>query len=90
MHSQYTGNIARCLACASTSSSFAASAQVIQHRSQVHAGESQAESRGYVLTNPVAKTSMDSGLSQLGKQQVHAVVHCATRLSTDGTHPKTG
>jgi len=36
----------------------------------VRAGESTAEAAGYVLTNPVAKTSMDSGLSQLGKRQV--------------------
>lgn len=40
----------------------------------VRAGESQAEAAGYVLTNPVAKTSMDSGLSQLGKRQVGC--HC--------------
>ena len=38
---------------------------------QVRAGESEAEAGGWVLTNPVAKTSMDSGLSALGKRQVH-------------------
>eukprot|EP00208_Stichococcus_sp_RCC1054_P005712 CAMPEP_0206140148 /NCGR_PEP_ID=MMETSP1473-20131121/8600_1 /ASSEMBLY_ACC=CAM_ASM_001109 /TAXON_ID=1461547 /ORGANISM="Stichococcus sp, Strain RCC1054" /LENGTH=322 /DNA_ID=CAMNT_0053534205 /DNA_START=173 /DNA_END=1141 /DNA_ORIENTATION=- len=36
----------------------------------VRAGESQAEAAGYVLSNPVAKTSMDSGLTELGKRQV--------------------
>lgn len=36
----------------------------------VRAGESEAEADGYVLTNPVAKTAMNSGLSQLGKRQV--------------------
>lgn len=36
----------------------------------VRAGESEAEAEGYVLTNPVAKTSMLSGLSRNGKRQV--------------------
>lgn len=36
----------------------------------IRAGESIAEADGYVLTNPVAKTSMTSGLSELGKRQV--------------------
>eukprot|EP00884_Botryococcus_braunii_P018324 jgi/Botrbrau1/5175/Bobra.0172s0046.1 len=36
----------------------------------VRAGEGQSEADKYVLTNPVAKTSMDSGLSSRGKQQV--------------------
>ena len=37
---------------------------------QVRAGESEAEAQGYTLTNPVAKTSMTSGLSKRGKKQV--------------------
>lgn len=39
-------------------------------RSQVRAGESVAESQGYVLSNPVAKTSIDCGLSKRGIEQV--------------------
>ncbi len=37
---------------------------------QVRAGEGESEAENYVLTNPVAKTSMSSGLSQRGKAQV--------------------
>jgi hypothetical protein len=36
----------------------------------VRAGESVAEAQGYVLTNPVAKTSQTAGLSREGKRQV--------------------
>jgi hypothetical protein len=39
-------------------------------RSKVRAGEGESEAENYVLTNPVAKTSMSSGLSQRGKMQV--------------------
>ncbi|KAF7135444.1 hypothetical protein RHSIM_Rhsim08G0171100 [Rhododendron simsii] len=35
----------------------------------VRAGESEFESRGIINTNPVAKTSMDNGLSEKGKKQ---------------------
>lgn len=35
----------------------------------VRAGESEYESLGIVNTNPVAKTSVDSGLSETGKKQ---------------------
>lgn len=35
----------------------------------VRAGESEYESLGLINTNPVAKTSMDSGLSEKGKKQ---------------------
>ena len=37
---------------------------------QVRAGESEAEAQNYTLTNPVAKTSMSSGLSRRGRKQV--------------------
>ena len=44
---------------------------------QVRAGEGESEAEGYVLTNPVAKTSMSSGLSSKGKAQVDGVlIHC--------------
>lgn len=36
----------------------------------VRAGESEYESLGIINTNPVAKTSMDSGLSEKGKKQI--------------------
>lgn len=36
----------------------------------MRAGEGESEAENYVLTNPVAKTSMSSGLSQRGKAQV--------------------
>ncbi|CAL8462586.1 g2119 [Coccomyxa elongata] len=36
----------------------------------VRAGEGESEAENYVLTNPVAKTSMSAGLSQRGKAQV--------------------
>ncbi|EFN55931.1 hypothetical protein CHLNCDRAFT_12207, partial [Chlorella variabilis] len=36
----------------------------------VRAGQSVAESEGYILTNPVSKTSLTCGLSREGKQQV--------------------
>lgn len=39
---------------------------------QVRAGEGESEAENYVLTNPVAKTSMSSGLSQRGKAQVRS------------------
>lgn len=35
----------------------------------VRAGESEFESLGIINTNPVAKTSMDNGLSEIGKKQ---------------------
>ena len=35
----------------------------------VRAGESEYESLGIINTNPVAKTSVDSGLSEKGKKQ---------------------
>lgn len=35
----------------------------------VRAGESEYESLGIINTNPVTKTSMDSGLSEMGKKQ---------------------
>lgn len=35
----------------------------------VRAGESEYESLGIINTNPVAKTSMDNGLSEKGKKQ---------------------
>ncbi len=48
----------------------------------MRAGEGESEAENYVLTNPVAKTSMSSGLSQRGKTQVRlAVVGRASRLS---------
>ena len=37
---------------------------------QVRAGQSCAEAEGFLLSNPVSKTSMTSGLSELGKLQV--------------------
>ena len=37
---------------------------------QVRAGEGESEAADIVLTNPVAKTSMSSGLSPLGRQQI--------------------
>ena len=39
---------------------------------QVRAGESRAEEQGFVLTNTVYKTSMESGLSKRGQNQVRA------------------
>ena len=43
---------------------------------QVRAGEGESEHDGYVLTNPVAKTSMSSGLSKRGTVQArHCCVH---------------
>ena len=44
---------------------------------QVRAGEGESEAENYVLTNPVAKTSMSSGLSSKGKAQVQtpALLH---------------
>lgn len=36
----------------------------------IRAGQSEAESFGYVLTNPVSKTSMSSGLSSTGKHDI--------------------
>lgn len=41
----------------------------------VRAGESEAESAGVILTNPVAKTSMTSGLSSTGKRQVKSIAN---------------
>lgn len=35
----------------------------------MRAGESEFETRGVINTNPVAKTSIDSGLSEEGKKQ---------------------
>ena len=36
---------------------------------QVRAGEGESEAENYVLTNPVAKTSMSSGLTKRGTLQ---------------------
>ncbi|KAL5723739.1 hypothetical protein ACHQM5_007100 [Ranunculus cassubicifolius] len=47
----------------------------------VRAGESEFESIGVINTNPVAKTSMDSGLSQQGKKQT---ARAALRLKEMG------
>ncbi len=41
---------------------------------QIRAGESVAESQGYVLSNPVSKTSIDCGLSERGKVQVRVTI----------------
>jgi hypothetical protein len=49
---------------------------------KVRAGESEAEALGYVLSNPVAKTSMDSGLSARGKRQVCPSFYIFLCLST--------
>ncbi len=35
----------------------------------VRAGESEFETKGIINTNPVTKTSIDNGLSELGKRQ---------------------
>ena len=40
----------------------------------VRAGESVAEAQGYILTNPVAKTSTTCGLSMEGKRQVRTPI----------------
>ncbi|CAL5441170.1 unnamed protein product [Camellia sinensis] len=45
----------------------------------VRAGESEFESLGIINTNPVAKTSMDSGLSEKGKKQT---IRAALQLKT--------
>ncbi|XVE57127.1 hypothetical protein DITRI_Ditri04bG0066600 [Diplodiscus trichospermus] len=47
----------------------------------VRAGESEYESYGIINTNPVAKTSMDSGLSEKGKKQT---VRAALELKAMG------
>lgn len=47
----------------------------------VRAGESEYESLGIVNTNPVAKTSVDSGLSEIGKKQT---VKAAFKLKAMG------
>ncbi|OVA09845.1 Amine oxidase [Macleaya cordata] len=47
----------------------------------VRAGESEFESLGVINTNPVAKTSMDSGLSEEGKKQT---ARAALRLKAMG------
>ncbi|KAI7985958.1 hypothetical protein LOK49_LG14G00912 [Camellia lanceoleosa] len=47
----------------------------------VRAGESEFESLGIINTNPVAKTSMDSGLSEKGKKQT---IRAALQLKTMG------
>ena len=50
---------------------------------QVRAGEGESEAEGYVLTNPVAKTSMSSGLSSKGKAQVDQIHSNSTVASHD-------
>lgn len=45
------------------------------------AGESEFESFGIINTNPVAKTSVDSGLSEIGKKQT---VRAAFELQSMG------
>lgn len=47
----------------------------------VRAGESEYESLGIINTNPVAKTSMDNGLSEIGKKQT---VRAALNLKSMG------
>lgn len=47
----------------------------------VRAGESEYESSGIINTNPVAKTSMDNGLSEIGKKQT---VRAALNLKSMG------
>lgn len=47
----------------------------------VRAGESEFESLGIINTNPVAKTSVDNGLSEMGKKQT---VRAALRLKEMG------
>jgi broad specificity phosphatase PhoE len=47
----------------------------------VRAGESTFETRGLINTNPVAKTSVDSGLSEEGKKQT---IQAAKNLSALG------
>lgn len=47
----------------------------------VRAGESDYESLGIINTNPVAKTSVDSGLSEKGKKQT---VRAAIQLKAMG------
>lgn len=47
----------------------------------VRAGESEFESLGIINTNPVAKTSVDSGLSEKGKKQT---LKAALELKTRG------
>ncbi|ERN06640.1 hypothetical protein AMTR_s00058p00177480 [Amborella trichopoda] len=48
----------------------------------VRAGESEMESKGIVCTNPVSKTSVDSGLSEEGKKQ--SVDPCCFCFEGDG------
>lgn len=47
----------------------------------MRAGESAYESLGVINTNPVAKTSVDNGLSEIGKKQT---VKAALELKTTG------
>ncbi|GMH21477.1 hypothetical protein Nepgr_023319 [Nepenthes gracilis] len=52
----------------------------------VRAGESEFESLGIINTNPVTKTSMDSGLSENGKKQtVRAAVELKAMEACDGS-----
>ncbi|GAB4817115.1 hypothetical protein N2152v2_004161 [Parachlorella kessleri] len=51
---------------------------------QIRAGESVAESQGYVLSNPVSKTSIDCGLSERGKVQVVRQTYPALRQLANG------
>ncbi|KAJ0049178.1 hypothetical protein Pint_15423 [Pistacia integerrima] len=51
----------------------------------VRAGESEFESLGIINTNPVAKTSVDSGLSEIGKKQT---VRAAFELKAMGACDK--
>lgn len=68
-------------------SAFPASAGLVQfpcrHLSNtyvlIRAGESEAQSEGKVLTNPVAKTSMTNGLSAKGKRQIVKQTYSALR-----------
>ncbi|KAL3628715.1 hypothetical protein CASFOL_027761 [Castilleja foliolosa] len=47
----------------------------------VRAGESEYESLGIINTNPVAKTSVDNGLSEKGKKQT---IRAAFDLEVNG------
>lgn len=51
----------------------------------MRAGESEFESLGIINTNPVAKTSVDSGLSEKGKKQT---VKAALELKAMGACDK--
>ena len=54
----------------------------------MRAGEGESEAENYVLTNPVAKTSMSSGLSQRGKAQVCDKIAQAARMPLRALDPQ--